>query len=107
MVVKPKRGLLVGAFQRMVDDPGNVSRLCHRSSGVTHAGVCSPQQPLSEPLGSNGRSENVGLATWISRLHCKWLPVNVLYGRVCLMLTVISVNDSHYQGHQHPPESPL
>lgn len=47
---------------------------------------------------------NGGWATWerISRLHCKWLTVNVLYLRVCLMLTVISVNDSHYQGHQQP-----
>lgn len=76
---------------------------------MTPAGVFSPQLPLSESLGSNGGSVNGGGATWerISRLHCKWLTVNVLYRRVCLMLTVISVNDSHYRGHQQPSESPL
>lgn len=56
-----------------------------------------------------GGSVNGGWAKWerISGLHCKWLTVNVLQRRMCLMLTVISVNDSHYQGHQQHFKSPL
>lgn len=42
--------------------------------------------------------------TWgrISALHCNWLMVNVFHRRLCLILTVISVNDPHYQGHRQP-----